>query len=143
MIVDAVVGQGLHILEGDGAHLRLAAAVLVVVGDPEIAVQAPARPPAVLAQPGSWPRGGLGDLVVVPADDGHGVVGVQGAAGRLVVNVTGVDERVVVAQTGAHDPIGHDLLFDGVDVAQVRADHIPLDVPSIEVVVIGIVPFRR
>ena len=49
--VESVEGHGLHVPEGDGAHLPVPAAPLVLVGDPEVPAAPPSASPRVLAQP--------------------------------------------------------------------------------------------
>ena len=72
VLVDrVVVAPGLDPVE----HRRLAGESGVVVGDPEVPLEAPLRPPAVLDEEGAvarrTPEEPARRVVVVPADDGH------------------------------------------------------------------------
>src|SRR5262249_11862613 len=104
-----------------------------------IALLETARPPTVLDEPGARLGSlllGIGaDLVVIPADDGDGVIRVARGRGWLVLDKIlrqiGTSGRVA----GAERPIGHDSAFDDIDTFQVFADSEPLDVAHVKALV--------
>src|SRR5262249_11246964 len=90
------------------------------------------------ARPGGLAGGVGADLGVVPADDGHRVVGLVGAGGRLVGDVVGRHEGPGDAVAGADGPGGRDAPLDRVEVCQVGAGRTRLDVADVEALVGGV-----
>jgi len=133
----ASIDEGLDILEGDRPHLRMLAAMFVIIGNPEIAVKTPAGTPAILAQPCAGIRS-LCDLIIVPAHDCHGVIGIESAARRLIMYVIH-HKLTVVTHAGTDNTFGHDLFFDGVDIAKIMFRDIPLDISRIIVIITRVI----
>jgi len=120
----------------------VSATVLVIVRNPEIAIFAKAASPAIFAEPGTWVWS-LGWFIVIPADDGDGVVRLQGVRWGLVVcATTPVYEAAGKAHSGSQGTGVIDFILDEIDVAEVRLEDIPLDMTWVVVVEAIIVSWR-
>jgi len=111
LVAAGVVGHGVDA----GVHAETGADVGVVVGNVKVTVVAERRAPAVADDEGAVPRRHGGEVVaavaVVPAHDGHRVVGYRLV--RSVIGVSGgIEGGVAPVHGGVHAPDVHDRLLD-------------------------------
>ena len=134
VIMYDIVFHRFDILEGYRSQLVFLAAVLVIVRYIEIAAISPSGSPAIFAEPRARLRR-LGNQIIIPADDGDGMIEFIRVIGGLIMNVI-LHVRIVRQKGGSDGAVVHYFLLDSIDISQIAFGYVKFNIADIIIVVV-------